>query len=142
MPTLTTAASNLEIDGPVIDLRFAVSARMETALQSIGSVVPGPLPVRAMIDTGATCTVIRHGLAQQLGLQPTGSILIHTPSDTNVRCYSYLVRLLFPMGVMFEKTVVEAPMRGQRLDCLVGRDVLASGVLVYLGPDNLFSLSF
>jgi hypothetical protein len=95
-----------------------------------------------MIDTGAGCTVIRAGLAQLLGLQPTGVTTIHTASDTNVRCYRYLVRVLLPNNVSFEKTVVEAPLRGQHIDCLIGRDVLANGVLVYIGPGNLFSLSF
>jgi hypothetical protein len=95
-----------------------------------------------MIDTGASCTVIREGMAHDLGLQPTGVRVVHTPSDANVRCREYLVRLLLPSGVAFETDVVEAPLKGQHIDCLIGRDVLARGVLVYIGPDNLFTLSF
>ncbi len=76
-----------------------------------------------MIDTGATGSVIQNGLAAQLGLKPA-------------------VRLLFPNNVTFETTVIETPLQGQQIRCLIGRDVLSQGVLVYIGYSNLFSLSF
>ena len=43
---------------------------------------------------------------------------------------------------MFEGTVLEALLQGQNIQCLIGRDVLAQAVLVYIGYTNLFSLSF
>ncbi|MGH7208795.1 MAG: aspartyl protease family protein [Nitrospiraceae bacterium] len=95
-----------------------------------------------MIDTGATGSVMRQGLAAQLGLNPVGVAYINTPSSTNVACYEYLVRLVFPNNVLFETTVLEAPLLGQHIQCLIGRDVLAHAVLVYIGYGNLFSLSF
>jgi hypothetical protein len=142
VPTFTVTAANLQGVGPVVDVQITVNGTIETALRNAGAVVPTPIHVPAMIDTGASCTVIRTGLAQHLGLQPTGVTIIHTASDTNVRCRRYLIGLLFPNNVSFEKTVIEATLRGQHIDCLIGRDVLANGVLVYIGPDNLFSLSF
>lgn len=95
-----------------------------------------------MIDTGATSGVIRQGFAAQLGLNPVGVAYITTPSSTNVACYEYLVRLVFPNNVVAETTVLEAPLLGQHIQCLIGRDVLAHGVFVYIGYGNLFSLSF
>ena len=95
-----------------------------------------------MIDTGATASVLRAGLASQLGLNPVGITYINTPSSTNVPCYEYAVRLAFPNNVVVETTVLEAPMQGQHIQCLIGRDVLAHSVLVYIGYGNLFSLSF
>jgi predicted aspartyl protease len=142
VPTFTVAATNLQRVGPVVEVQIAVNEAVETTLRNAGGAVPPPILLPAMIDTGAGCTVIGAGLAQRLGLQPTGTTTIHTASDTNVRCYRYLVRVLLPNNVSFEKTVVEAPLRGRHIDCLIGRDVLANGVLVYIGPDNLFSLSF
>ena len=52
------------------------------------------------------------------------------------------MRLLFPNNVTFETTVIETPLQGQQIRCLIGRDVLSQGVLVYIGYSNLFSLSF
>lgn len=36
----------------------------------------------------------------------------------------------------------EAPLKGQHIQCLVGRDVLQHGVFIYTGYDNSFTLSF
>lgn len=95
-----------------------------------------------MIDTGASASVMCEGVAAQLGLNPIGVAYISTPSSANVPCYRYLVRLVFPNKVVFDTTVLEAPLLGQHIQCLIGRDVLAHGVLVYIGYGNLFSLSF
>ena len=96
----------------------------------------------AMIDTGASATVIQQGIAAKLGLNPVGVTQIVTPSHTNVRCYRYIVRLVFPNNVTLESTVIEAPLQGQHIQCLIGRNVLAHGLFVYIGYRNLFSLSF
>ena len=96
----------------------------------------------AMIDTGATSSVIRQGLAAQLGLNPVGVTYITTPSSTNVPCPEYLVRFVFPNNVLFETTVLEAPLQSQNIQCFIGRDVLAHAVLIYIGYGNPFSLSF
>jgi hypothetical protein len=95
-----------------------------------------------MIDTGATKSVIQQGIAIQLGLKPVSVTSITTPSSTNVLCPEYLVRLVFPNNVLYEGTVIEAPLQGQSVQCLIGRDVLSHAVFVYIGYRNLFSLSF
>jgi len=95
-----------------------------------------------MIDTGASGTVLQEGVPKQLGLQPVGVVSINTPSSTNVSSYEYLVRLVFPNNVVVETTAIEAPLQGQHIQCLIGRDTLAHGVLVYIGYANTFSLSF
>lgn len=142
MPSFTSQVANLQSVGPVVELRLAVGSAAEAALRKAGSPIPSPLAAVAMIDTGATSSVIQVGLAAQLGLNPVGVTYINTPSSTNVACYEYLVRLVFPNNVLVEATVLEAPLQGQHIQCLIGRDVLAHGVLVYIGYGNLFSLSF
>lgn len=142
MPSFTSQVPNLQAVGPIVELRIAVGGAAEAALRKAGNSIPAPVPAVAMIDTGATGTVIRQGLAAQLGLNPVGVTYINTPSSTNVACYEYLVRLLLPNNVLVEATVLEAPLQGQHIQCLIGRDVLAHGVLVYIGYGNLFSLSF
>ena len=37
---------------------------------------------------------------------------------------------------------IEAPLGGQHIECLIGRDVLKHGVLTYIGYINQFTLSF
>jgi hypothetical protein len=50
--------------------------------------------------------------------------------------------MLFPNNVQVAATAIEAPLQGQHIQCLIGRDVLAHGVLVYIGYTNSFTLSF
>lgn len=143
MPSFTTHVSNLQAVGPVVEqLQIAVGSAAEATLRKAGAIIPNPVLTTAMIDTGATASVVRQGIPAQLGLNPVGVTHINTPSSTNVACYEYFVRLLFPNNVLVETTVLEAPLQGQHIQCLIGRDVLAHGVFVYIGYGNLFSLSF
>lgn len=142
MPSFTSQIPNLQAVGPVVELRVAVGSAVEAALKRTQSPVPAPVTVVAMIDTGATKSVIRQGLASQLGLQPIGVVAISTPSSANFPCNEYSVRFLFPNNVGAEGTAIEAPLHGQHIQCLIGRDILAHAVLLYIGYTNLFSLSF
>ena len=95
-----------------------------------------------MVDTGATVTVVANHVIRQLRLSPMGTALVHTPSSSNVRCFKYLVRLVLPNGVGLETVAIGTPLRGQHIQCLIGRDVLRNAVFVYTGNTNTFTLSF
>jgi hypothetical protein len=45
-------------------------------------------------------------------------------------------------NVVGEGVVIEAPLAGQHIQGLIGRDVLAQSVLVYIGYTNQFTVSF
>ena len=142
MASITAAISGLVSVGPVLDLHIAVPQQVELLLTEQGQPVPAPVPAAMMIDTGASNSVIQTGIAQQLGLQPVGTVGINTPSSENVQCLQYLVRLLLPKGLVAVVLVTEAPLNGQNIQGLIGRDLLQHGVLVYLGTENQFTLSF
>ena len=142
MPSFTTQLPNLQAMGPIAEARVAVSASLENDFRKRGVQMPNPIAVHAMVDTGASVTVVRDDLPDQLGLQPVGVTSINTPSSTNVACYEYAVRLVLNNNVVIEATVIAAPLQGQNIQCLIGRDILAHGILVYIGYANTFSLSF
>jgi len=50
--------------------------------------------------------------------------------------------LLLPNYLWAKMIVTEAPLQGQNIQCLLGRDLLAYGLLVYNGPTNTFTLAF
>ena len=142
MPSFTLRIPNLEQVGPVVELLVTPSVQyirtMGLAPQQVKV-----LKVLAMIDTGATGTVLSQGLVATLGIQPVGTTYINTPSSTNVLCHQYDVQLVFNNQVNIGSIVItEAPLQGQHIQCLIGRDVLQHGLLVYTGYDNSFSLSF
>lgn len=99
----------------------------------------------AMVDTGASGTVIAPAILAQLGLQPVGVTNMSTPSTTApVQARLFNVDLTFLTNNVAVQGVVaiEAPLGGQHIQCLVGRDILQHGVLVYIGYINQFTLSF
>lgn len=98
-----------------------------------------------MVDTGASGTVIAPGVFAQLGLQPVGVTSMSTPSTTTpVSSRLFNVDLTFLTNNVNVTGVVaiEAPLGGQHIQCLIGRDILQHGVLVYIGYINQFTLSF
>lgn len=142
MPSFTSQIPNLQSVGPIVELEVSVSQAAEEVLRGRGAAVPAPLKTIALIDTGASVTVIQSGMAKQLGLNAVGVKLISTPSSTNIRCFEYEIMVMFPNNVLVAATAIEAPLQGQHIQCLIGRDVLAHGVLVYIGYTNSFTLSF
>ena len=142
MPSFTQRIPNLQQVGPVIDVLLTPSVAFLQTMKIAPSATKA-IKVLAMIDTGATGTVISKGLATQLGINPVGTIMINTPSSTNVVCYQFDVQIVFPNNVNINSIMVtEAPLQGQHIQCLIGRDVLQHGVLIYTGYDNSFTLSF
>ncbi len=143
MPSFTVGVPNLEAAGPCVKVSLAVSSAAEEALRKRSEAIPNPMQVLALIDTGAMATVIQTGVAQQLGLKPVGITWIQTPASSDVLCDKYLVRVAFmDSPTTVESTVVEAPLRGVSIQCLIGRDILAQGIFIYNGPVNQFTLSF
>lgn len=142
MPSFTSQIANLHATGPVVQIKLAVGSAAEETLKGSGAVVPSPVATVGMIDTGATGSVVQQGLLAPLGIMPVGIAYINTPSSTNVACHEYLVRFILPNNVVFETTVIEAPLQGQQIQCLLGRDMLAHGVFVYIGYTNQFTVSF
>lgn len=86
MPSFTQRIPNLEQVGPVIEIILTPSVAFLQTM-SITPSATKAIKVLAMIDTGASGTVISQGLAKQLNINPIGTTLINTPSSTNVSCY-------------------------------------------------------
>lgn len=142
MPSFTVSLADLRGTGPIIDVDVAAPLALEEELRRVQQPIPQPVGLAAMIDTGASSSVIQEGLAAQIGLQPIGVAKVNTPSSTNVECYEYAVRFAFPNNVVVAATVIEAPLKGQHIQGLIGRDVLEHALLVYIGYTGQFTLSF
>jgi predicted aspartyl protease len=141
MPHFTKPSPNLHTDGPVIEIRLAVSALFEQDLIQNHQAVPQSVSVRALIDTGSPITVIREGIADRLGIDPSGSDWLTTALSSYTQCPVYPVRLLFSEEASFEVTVAAVPLPYQNVECLIGRDVLRHAVLTYIGFKNTFTMS-
>jgi hypothetical protein len=127
-----------------------VSKARGIALISAGLTVPEPLPIRALIDTGASCTCIDPVILQNLNLTPTGSVLIHTPTTglqaTTRNQYDVALMIPNPDGFPFIQLTVAAVecelFVPQGIHALFGRDVLRQCFFTMDGLNDTFTLAY
>lgn len=145
MPSFSAQLANLVQAGPIAEVLIAPPQQLVHVLRAKGQPVPQPVKAVAMIDTGASGTVITPAIAAALGIQPVGVTNMSTPSTTTpVQSRIFNVDLTFLTNSVNLTGIVaiEAPLGGQHIQCLIGRDILQNAVLVYVGYINQFTLSF
>ena len=142
MATFTSVVSDLEGVGPCLDVRLDVTLELEHALIVAGQEPPAAVPVLALVDTGASVSVIQTGIADDLGLRPIGVRMVNTATHGAISCNNYAVRWLFPNDIVIESTAIEAPLQDHAIKALIGRNVLSSVVLIYIGYENQFTFCF
>ncbi len=147
MPHVTVQVS---AGGPLVDILVGPSRAHAAALQKAGKPVPERIPVRALIDTGASVTVLDAAIVRKLALTATGMASLQTPStgrEPHV-AHQYDVRILLVSPIAKRATgfdniaVVEADLSTQELQALLGRDILRQCLFVFDGVAGLFSLAF
>jgi hypothetical protein len=115
-----------------------------------GQPVPADVVVAAMLDTGASGTVLDAGIIRQLGLIVTGVTPMLTPS-TGAKphdCKQYDTSLWIIMDtdtthrVSLMHPVFESDLSVHGFQALIGRDVLSRGSLCYNGKQKSISLAF
>src|SRR3989344_882470 len=142
MPSVTIPLENLEKDGPILEVHFFISSELEKKYKEENNPLPEPLIIKALVDTGASACVLKDEIPKKLSLEPTGVIKICTPSSKDHECYQYFMRMIIPSNkVVYEGAFISAPLDGQDVSGLIGRDVLKNGILIYIGYANQFTLS-
>lgn len=94
-----------------------------------------------MFDTGASSSALKLGIPARLGLNPIGKRKLQTASSTNLECSEFAVRFTLPNDISVDVVAVEAPLEDQAIEALIGRDVLAEGVFIYVGYVGSFTFS-
>jgi predicted aspartyl protease len=145
MPSITVPIGP---DGPIVTVAVAVSHPRQEAMKKGGLPIPGAQFVRGLIDTGASITCIDHAVITKLGIQPTGTTVCHSASHQQVTFLQYDVMLalildnqqiyLASLGI----PVIAIDTSQQSHDALIGRDVLAKGMMLYNGSGQSVSLTF
>jgi len=109
--------------------------------------VAGPIIVRTLVDTGASCCALDYGIITRLSLMQTGLAKIHT-STTGLGCEE---RALYDVSIFigtpdevasFTVSVVGADLASEGFLAIIGWDILKRCVLTCDGPQNVFRLDF
>jgi hypothetical protein len=142
--------------GCLVFVTVHVSNSRFHALQIAGAQPPSAFNGIGLVDTGASNTLIDKSIVPFLGLQPSGIVPVFSPTTgaTPISINEYDVSVWFPQApnliqsqvtphpVHLTLPVTEADFSGQGFHVLIGRDVLARGVLIYNGLSGRFTLAF
>jgi hypothetical protein len=138
-------------NGLIINAYIGVSEARRDALVAAQQAVPNPIQILGLIDTGASHTCVDPSVLNQLGLTPTGTVQVATPStgtqpvmhdqyDTSLIIFAGqghppLVHLTIPVTKSELLTI-------QGFHALIGRDILSGCLLTYDGVNGFFSLAY
>lgn len=146
MPHFTIAIDPLR--GPIIKLYVGVSGPRGKALSAAGLPIPPVILVEFLVDTGASSTVVDAETIAPLNLTPTGATQVHTPTTAGAGESRFLYDIAMLMyhpdntRVFATHPVIATDFKSQGIGGLLGRDVLASCLLVYDGATGNYSLAF
>lgn len=142
MPRLSRTIPNLKREGPLLRVQVEPVLASQKAMLADGEEVPSISAV-LLIDTGASGTLVQTDVINRLGLESLGTVFLRTPTTTEpVARSQYLVRIVLLEGIAFEVEVVDAPLTGQGIQGLIGRDILDQLVFTYDGPENQLVVTY
>jgi len=141
--------------GPILDAYIGASQARIAALTTAKQPIPLMEKVRALLDTGASCTCVDSTVLSKLAIPATGTTSINstttgaTPQVVNL----YDVGILIPGAIspsgatsppLFLNTVAvaESPLLKHGFQALIGRDILAFCVFHYNGPLRSLTVSY
>ncbi|NQT82086.1 aspartyl protease family protein [bacterium] len=146
MASIFVQIQNMQAGGPLLPIRIELPSDVRELLTRNEEPVPPPIKVLGLIDTGATGTCISQNVCQQLNLQPDGAVKMLTAGHpVYVPVYTVQLSIEISPGkfLSIDRLPVAAPpLAGQaNVGCLIGRDILAHSVFVYMGHANSISFS-
>jgi predicted aspartyl protease len=145
MPVLTLKTDHS--GKPVVLLYVGISVDRLEILREQGLPIPVARTVRALVDTGASRTIVEEKYLRSLELPPLSEEDVYTAStgDIPLRLKIFAVELSLAedvTGTLARNLPVFASpdLSGLGVQVLLGRDVLRRLILTYNGPEQEFHL--
>ena len=115
-------------DHLILPARVGLTSGVEYIHRRAGRIVPAPVTIRLLIDTGATRTTLSPGILRHLDPSASADVRVNTPSEPFTSSL-YWVRLDFPETRLraidhIQVARLEMPPALRHFDGLLGRDVL------------------
>jgi predicted aspartyl protease len=131
--------------GPCIDVTVTNSRDVIEAGRAIGWEYPGPRPMRALLDTGASITVISTTFADSCKLFQTSEGSEITAVGQTHRCAEHAGAISFP-GTRLEsldpiRIVSTSFPKARHYAILIGRDILRNWVITFDGRSKRVTIT-
>jgi predicted aspartyl protease len=130
---------NLYHNGPKIVVFISPSEAICNHYRSRG-MVPPSVEVTAMIDTGASDTVIGPSIVEKLKLKTNKTRDVDTAAGTKEVDIHTVCITFKDFTAKFQIYPTCQPINEKNFQVLLGRDILLSGGLIYDGENNFFRL--
>jgi predicted aspartyl protease len=129
-----------------VPVQVTVPQELEQLLKSKGQPVPAPISGFALVDTGATMSMVDDHAIEGLGVGPVGTATLQTAGGP-LESALYPVRVVIgvpqqPMLDLSFGRITSGPLQKSGLLCLLGRDLLQHVLLVYDGANGRFTVAF
>ncbi|OGQ80416.1 MAG: hypothetical protein A2289_10420 [Deltaproteobacteria bacterium RIFOXYA12_FULL_58_15] len=138
--------------GPIIVTDVGVAASHEESLRTAGKTVPKPVRCRLLLDTGADGCVLKHDVAEAVGLKliAEGVPLHGVGVDTTGRVYMGRIWFRCPSKkvqgaehtIAIETQITSGKLATDRIDGLIGRNALNRFELHYNGMTGRVTMRF
>jgi predicted aspartyl protease len=141
------SAQHIRITGPTIPISISVPKALAAELIKEGKPVPPPEQGMALLDTGASITMIDEVVLQKLNINSLGKAsVVGAAADKASLFNKYPAAFSFPGTNLPEidyNSVVSNPalQAQQKIVALIGRDILMYGILIYNGVAGAITLS-
>ena len=141
MPRIKRTLDDLTYTSPTLNVRIEPPPGLQELLRAAGQEIPS-VSLLGMIDTGASGTLVKSTAIESLGIESYAFTSLRTASTTEPLIRGkYRVQVVLTEAAAFEVDVVEGPLIGQKVQCLIGRDILEYVVFTYDGPNSRFSIT-
>jgi len=130
----------LQAQGPWIEVVVTHPKPVVEAIQETGATVSTERAI-ALIDTGASMSVVSDALALKLGLLSTdNTVRIQSVQDQQERP-EYFAAIRLPWGATENVVVAACLLEIEGIDCLIGRDIMMNWIMTYNGREGSITIS-
>jgi hypothetical protein len=129
--------------GPQVGVLIEIPEALAKLLAEAGKPAPTPVSGMALIETGATSSVVDAAVVAALGVNPVGTARVGTAGGPATQpVYPIHIQLQgIGLTISFGR-VTGAPLREMGLVALLGRDMLSRMILYYDGPNSEYTLAY
>jgi hypothetical protein len=132
--------TDLQQNGPLLQVAIHPTQAIRDIFAKEGKTYQ-PATVAALIDTGASNSMIDRAIPKDLGINTVGQTTLDSATHKDVPSELFDLTFVIIAGFVKDVRCLEADFDGRPFRAIIGRDILASCLLVYTGWTNTYTLS-